>query len=405
MIRKNEKRRIAWLLVFAFLMQTLVTVNTNVSITEANAYTGYEAVYQNNLSIYTNQRSDDRMMEYLLMEPDNEYAYLINDDIREVCQAITANCNTDMEKLQAIHDWVCNNVYYENIDEHGAGTGVGSIYVFYHRGTRCEGYADLTASMCREVGIPCKEMEGYGYGGLSEDIEKLTIEEIKDLLETKKECSHVWNEAWVDGRWILLDTTWDSNNYKLANHEEVTYAPCSQKYFDMSLKEFSKSHLFLPYISYFEYKFDEWNQNVSTSVPTGTSVQTQETVESNPASQPAATNEKDITKEKNIITEKKPSKPGKVKLISCKSKKKGIVKIKWKKVSGSDGYWVQYSEKRNFSNYGQLPVGKDRKGMSISGGGLKSKKKYYVRVRAYKVTEHSEHVYGRWSKVKAVKVK
>ena len=142
-----------------------------------------------------------------------------------------------------------------------------------------------------------------------------------------------------------------------------------------------------------EIKFDEWNQSENTSVPTGTSIQTQET------------DEKDITTENNIITIKKPSKPGKVKLTSCKSKSKKNIKIRWKKVSGSDGYQVQWSRKRSFSSkrtsytYGQTKV---------LDYGLKSKKKYYVRVRAYKDGNRAndyQYVYGSWSKVKVVKVK
>ena len=107
----------------------------------------------------------------------------------------------------------------------------------------------------------------------------------------------------------------------------------------------------------------------------------------------------------NTTAIKKPSKPGKVKLTSCKSKSKKNIKIRWKKVSGSDGYQVQWSRKRSFSSkrtsytYGQTKV---------LDYGLKSKKKYYVRVRAYKDGNRAndyQYVYGSWSKVKVVKVK
>jgi len=32
-----------------------------------------------------------------------------------------------------------------------------------------------------------------------------------DIKDTK--TNHAWNEAFVDGKWIILDTTWDSFNY------------------------------------------------------------------------------------------------------------------------------------------------------------------------------------------------
>lgn len=37
--------------------------------------------------------------------------------------------------------------------------------------------------------------------------------------------------------------------------------------------------------------------------------------------------------------------------------------------------------------------------------GLKSKKKYYVKVRAFKKDSTGNWVYGKWSAVKAVKIK
>lgn len=361
---------------------------------------GSAAVYHHNLSIYNNQRSDERMMEYLLMEPDNVYAYLINDEIREVCREITKNCNTDMEKLQAIHDWVCNNLYYENIDNGGEGTGVGAIWVFYHRGTRCEGYADLTAAMCREVGIPCKEMEGYG---VPKNIEGMTAQEILDLASSKPNMRHMWNEAWVDGRWVLLDTTWDSQNYSHTSDSEVIYQPCKQTYFDMGLEEFSKTHLFASHISFFEVMFDEWNQKVNSDPPENT---TQPSTE--PTNHPdtnADSKQGDQStgtaggKKKKII-----QKPGRVKIKKIKKAGGLCAKVTWGKVKCNDGYQIQYSRKRNFS--GKKTTTSSSKSAYIWG---KRNKTYYVRVRAvnwgWKSQSQYGYKYGKWSKVKKVRLK
>lgn len=101
-----------------------------------------------------------------------------------------------------------------------------------------------------------------------------------------------------------------------------------------------------------------------------------------------------------------PTKPGRVKLLSCKSKQKKSATVKWKKVIDSDGYQVQWSEERNFSDYGQLFL--SDKSVVIKGWGLQSKKKFYFRVRAYKSGNNAndyQDVYGRWSKIKKVKIK
>ena len=72
---------------------------------------GSEAVYEHNLSVYTNQNSQQWLLDLLVAEPDGETSYFINDEIKAVCKEITQDCKNDMEKLQAIHDWVCTNLY------------------------------------------------------------------------------------------------------------------------------------------------------------------------------------------------------------------------------------------------------------------------------------------------------
>lgn len=103
-----------------------------------------------------------------------------------------------------------------------------------------------------------------------------------------------------------------------------------------------------------------------------------------------------------------PTKPGRVKLLSCKSKQKKSATVKWKKVIDSDGYQVQWSENRKFSNNGQMFLEPSWKSVVIKGWGLQSKKNFYFRVRAYKSGNNAndyQDVYGRWSKIKKVKIK
>lgn len=88
------------------------------------------------------------------------------------------------------------------------------------------------------------------------------------------------------------------------------------------------------------------------------------------------------------------------------SKKK--VKVKWKKqVSQTNGYQLQYSLNSNFKSSKLLNV-TSNKATSKSISNLKSKKKYYVRIRTYKnvkVNGKSTKLYSKWSKSLNVKVK
>jgi hypothetical protein len=104
-----------------------------------------------------------------------------------------------------------------------------------------------------------------------------------------------------------------------------------------------------------------------------------------------------------LVTCTKPKKPAISSLTAGKKK----LKVKWGKVSGS-GYEVQYSTSADFTTNVKTKKVKKSKTLSTTIKKLTSKKKYYVRVRAYKaykVNGKSKSSYSGWSKVKNVKVK
>ena len=80
--------------------------------------------------------------------------------------------------------------------------------------------------------------------------------------------------------------------------------------------------------------------------------------------------------------------------------KKKQMKVTVKKVSGASGYEVQYSTKASFRKAATKKLTKN----SVTIKKLKSKKKYYVRVRAYKIID-GEKVYTGYSARKTVRVK
>lgn len=87
---------------------------------------------------------------------------------------------------------------------------------------------------------------------------------------------------------------------------------------------------------------------------------------------------------------------------SVKAKKKFTVT--WAKVSGVKGYQIQYSSNKKFKKNNKSVTVTKQKTTKATVKKLKSKKKYYVRVRTYK-TVNGKKIYSSWSKVKSVKTK
>ena len=98
-----------------------------------------------------------------------------------------------------------------------------------------------------------------------------------------------------------------------------------------------------------------------------------------------------------------PVKRPKVMVIKSLKKYKKALTVSWKKVKDAQGYQIQYATSNNFKKAKSVTV----KGARITSRkiiGLKAKKKYYVRVRAY-AGKGSDRKYSKWSKVKSQKTK
>jgi len=93
----------------------------------------------------------------------------------------------------------------------------------------------------------------------------------------------------------------------------------------------------------------------------------------------------------------------KVPSIKVKSAKKGRVDISWKKISGASGYEIYVSADKS-KGYKKKAVVKKQKTVKTSVKGLKSKKKYYVKIRAYRTVDKKK-VYGSYSKIKGITIK
>lgn len=128
-----------------------------------------------------------------------------------------------------------------------------------------------------------------------------------------------------------------------------------------------------------------------------------EVKDSKPATKPSEpattqpTTKPSTTKNTETVKPKKTS----IKKLS-KGKKKFTVT--WAKVSGVKGYQIQYSSDKKFKKNNKSVTVTKQKTTKATVKKLKSKKRYYVRVRTYK-TVNGKKIYSSWSKVKSVKTK
>ena len=105
----------------------------------------------------------------------------------------------DMARLNGLKDWLAANFRY-TLYLGDASTGARDIERFLlqdHAG-HCEYFATATVLLLRNLGIPARYVTGYSVQEFSR-LEKVFV--------VRQSHAHAWAEAYVDGRWIELDTT------------------------------------------------------------------------------------------------------------------------------------------------------------------------------------------------------
>ncbi len=165
--------------------------------------------------------TDNRDMKFLL--PD-EYVESDSAEIIELASKIVSGLSNDSEKTLAIHDYIASNISYDaeaffnnSLHEYSA------IETVEGKKAICNGYANLTAALNRAVGIKTKIVDGTAWNARNQDPQK-----------------HAWNETYIDGKWIIQDTTWDAG-YVEESTKKFKFK-LSHKYFDPSSSDFGKDH-------------------------------------------------------------------------------------------------------------------------------------------------------------------
>lgn len=186
-------------------------------------------VLKENIAIYSKAKNPNEYVHY------TEYIQSNNDEIVNLSNEITDGCQDDYDKVLKLHDWVAENIYYDfEAFYSGNYQNADSLSVLHSKKAVCEGYANLLAALVRAQNIPCRVQSGYALGI---DTDKTWS---KKALTTK-DSNHAWNEAYVDGRWLIIDATWDSQN-KIENGQMIKGKEINHIYFDSNINFFSLSH-------------------------------------------------------------------------------------------------------------------------------------------------------------------
>ena len=164
-----------------------------------------------------------------------------NTSIISIAGQLTDGIANDYDKVLALHDWICSYMYYDTDSLNSDDTPpYYATEIVKSRKAVCLGFATLMAALCRSIDIPCNVVSGYALGvsgGSSV---------WSDATTDSEEQNHAWNEVYVDGRWIIVDPTWDCSN-KIENGEFIEGKGVSHIYFDSNLQFFSNNHKIIEY--------------------------------------------------------------------------------------------------------------------------------------------------------------
>lgn len=163
-----------------------------------------------------------------------------SNSIRSIAEQLTQGIESDYDKALALHDWICSYMYYDidSLSDEETPPYYATDILKSQRAV-CLGFATLMASLCRSINIPCNVVSGYALG-VGPDT-AWTDETVATDLQ-----NHAWNEVYAEGRWIIVDTTWDCAN-KIENGEMTKGEHVSHIYFDANLQFFSANHKILEY--------------------------------------------------------------------------------------------------------------------------------------------------------------
>ncbi|MBK7866551.1 MAG: hypothetical protein IPJ75_05910 [Ignavibacteriales bacterium] len=122
-------------------------------------------------------------------------------NLTEFVSTILKGITSDEEKIRILHDWTAVNIRYDVEGYFGNSKIVYNTFDVIKTGKSvCEGYCNVLELLLTTAGIENKKVPGYarGYGF--------------DIFagNEKFESNHAWTAVKLNGKWELIDVTWNS---------------------------------------------------------------------------------------------------------------------------------------------------------------------------------------------------
>jgi hypothetical protein len=149
--------------------------------------------------------------------------YIESDDAELKTKAgMEFTSSSELETIRQITEWVKNNITY---DFENYYNGIWSAKDTYkNRAGVCDEFANLTAAFLRIKGIPTKYVIGISFDG-------------------KLFGNHGWNKAFINGKWIGVDSTYGEAGYLDATHISLGELADATEQSSIQIKTVSSSEL------------------------------------------------------------------------------------------------------------------------------------------------------------------
>lgn len=199
-------------------------VNLVFTVDGSDAFFRLTEGYEENAKVFQERYTSQTALWVFTKPRDYKEGSASEKKVRQTAEKIVNKGDSDYEKIRKVNNWVAENVWYD-LNMYAdvksgkyVSTHTKAVNVLKSKRAVCDGYANLTNELLHALGIPSRWVVGWADG------------------------DHAWNEAYADGRWIILDPTWDSENrYKNGKFSEKGTGRKSGMYFDLSLETFMES--------------------------------------------------------------------------------------------------------------------------------------------------------------------
>lgn len=319
--------------------------------------------------------------------------------------------STEYEIIRAVYDYVTSNVeydhamlyeieYYENEKmelTNSQLTTFSAYKAMIHGKAICQGYANLMYRMLREAGLSVRFIGG-----------------------TSRGIGHAWNIVRINGKYYNMDSTWDEgadiNTYKFflkgsasgqfpdhTRDDEYRTATFNSKFPMSSVSYLGTSSTATSYkIKYVLNGGTNDSQNPESYFRTAVTLREPTRkgynfdgwyIDSKFTSRITAI-EKTAAKNYTLYAKWEKVSVGKTSITAFKSDSVGL-RVYYDTVTDSDGYQLAYAPEKTFDNTKYSYATRNARLIRLNSTRIR---RYYVRVRAYKLDSAGSRVYGAWSK-------